>query len=158
MDINFSCLTRWRACETQADILPAAWNEATAEVRLEKNTAQRPCSPEVVRVLSRESTRVVIGTVAKVETFPEFFEVTVRLEEDLKPGDFRLARKEYSFAQSPPMEERPSGSYVVFFAYPNDTYPVDHYSMCSLVAASAENMEVVRRGLAEDWADRHDGF
>ena len=68
MDINFSCLTSWHSCKTKADILPTAWNEYTAEEKSERNPAQQTCSPDVVRALSRESRRVVIGEVTKVES------------------------------------------------------------------------------------------
>jgi hypothetical protein len=150
MDINFSCLTRWHPCQKQEDILPTGWNAATAEGNSEKTAAQRPCGPEVVRVLSRESLRVAIGTVTTSETASG--KGTVRVDEDLKPGDFRFAPKEYSFVRPLRGRERLRGRYILFFEYLHSD-PFERNSTCWPLPASAENMIAARRGLAETWLD-----
>jgi hypothetical protein len=66
MDINFSCLTSWHPCETKADILPTAWNEYMAQGKVANDSVKQKCSPDVIRVLSRESKRVAIGEVTKL--------------------------------------------------------------------------------------------
>jgi hypothetical protein len=162
MDIDFSCLTRWHPCETNADILPTAWNEQTAARLAMRKLAERTCSPDVVRVLSRESWSVLDGEITKIEPSAEYGELTLHLHEDLKRWDlrfrYRLARQEYSFSQPMPLKEELGDRYVVFFQYPNSTYAVGQGGSCEVLPATQENMEAVRRGVAEDWADHLDYY
>lgn len=172
MDIGLSCLTRWHPCETKADILPTAWNEYTAEEKSGKNSAKGTCDSEVVRVLSRESKRVVIGEVAKVGGADAWVcasrpcvavpstalgEVTVLLRGDLKPWNphFPLAPEYRSFSDSLPLKEKPGDKYVFFFEHPIVEYEVDGNAACAPLPATAENLDVVRRGVAEDWVDHN---
>lgn len=160
MDINFSCLTNWHPCKTKADILPTAWNEYTAEEKSKENSVQRMCSPDVVRVLSRESRRVVIGEVTKAEPSAGYGEVTVLLKGDFKSWNphFPLAPENYSFSESLPMKEKLGDRYVLFFEHPIVTYRVDHDPVCTALPATAANVGAVRLGVAEDWADHNREF
>jgi len=176
MDINFSCLESWHPCETKADILPTAWNEYTAEEKSAKNSVQQTCSPEVIRVLSRESKRVVIGEVTKLAgtnayicssqppcvavPSTELGEVTVLLKGDFKPWNphFPLAPEDRSFSDSLPLKEKLGDRYVFFFEHPIVEYRVDRDPVCTPLPATDQNIEAVRRGVAEDWADHNDEF
>lgn len=157
MDIDFSCLTRRTPCKTKADILPTAWNESVAEEKSEQNSVQQTCRPDVIRVLSRESIRVAVGEVRKTEVSAWGGDVTLRLMADLKPWNQRSsAPEDYHFNESLPISEKLGERYVVFFQYANaPPYRVDRGHACELVPVTTANMEVVRRGIAEDWKD-HD--
>ncbi len=164
MDINFSCLTKWHPCETGADIMPIAWNEAAAEKekRATRNSAAQTCSPDVLRVLGRESRRAVIGEVTRFESYPgsndysSYSVVKILLKDDLKSSNlsFLSALQEYSFSDSLPVKEKLGDRYILFFIYKEPYLDEDH--ACALLPAMKENIEAVRRGIAEDWAD-HDG-
>lgn len=176
MDINFSCLTSWHPCKTKADILPTAWNEYTAEEKSEKNSVQQTCNPDVLRVLSRESKRVVIGEVIKVGGASDWVcgplqhctlvptagygEVTVLLQGDFKPWNphFPLAPEKRSFSHLLPMKEKLGDKYVFFFEHPIIEYRVDGDTACTRLPATPENIAVIRRGVAEDWADHNYEF
>jgi hypothetical protein len=159
MDVNFSCLTSWRPCETTADILPTAWNEAMAEKRPEWNPAQRTCPPEIIRLQSRESIHVAIGEVSKTEVSDGYGRVMVRLKQDLKPWSlrYRPALENYAFSELLPLKKKPGDS-VVFFQFPNRADGGDAYDTCKLLPATPENMEVVRRGISEDSRDYNADF
>jgi hypothetical protein len=43
-DLNFACLTRWRHCTEQADILPTAWKEAQPEWEERPRTVSSGCA------------------------------------------------------------------------------------------------------------------
>jgi hypothetical protein len=62
-DLNFTCLTRWRHCTKQADILPTAWKEPQegAAERTENYTLS------TIRVLSRQSRRIDLVKVTKLK-------------------------------------------------------------------------------------------
>jgi len=171
MDINFSCLTSWHPCETQADILPTAWNEYTAEKESADNSVPQKCSPDVIRVLSRESKRVVIGEVTKLAGTNAYIcssqppcaavpstedgEVTVLLQRDFKPWT-PLFPENRIFYDSLPLKEKLGDKYVFFFKHTVYEYLVDQHRGCNLLPATKENIEAVRRGVAEDWADHDD--
>jgi hypothetical protein len=166
MDIDFSCLTRWRPCQTGADIAPTAWNEATAEEkkrRAARNSAELACSPDAVRVLARESRRAVIGEVGtigpwfKLHGDPDSADVKILLKDDLKQCNFSFLSvlQNYSFSESLPVKRKLGDRYILFFRYPDGLYS-DTDRACELLPATKENLEAAQRGVAEDWAD-HDG-
>ncbi len=172
MDINFSCLTSWHPCKTEADILPTAWNEYTAEEKLATDPVQQQkCSPDVIRVLSRESERVVIGEVIKSGGGSDWVcdasqrctlvpTPTVLLQSDLKPRNplFPSSPEFRSFSHLLPMKTKLGDKYVFFFAYPIVEYRVDRNAACNPLPATDENLEAIRRGIAEDWADHNREF
>ena len=56
------------------------------------------------------------------------------------------------------MKEKLGNRYVFFFEHPNVDYRVDRGTVCAPLPATAENIEAVRRGIAEDWADHNYEF
>jgi len=173
MDINFSCLISWHPCKTEAEILPTAWNEYMAEKRSTNSSKKQKCSPDMIRVLSRESNRVVIGVVSKLAGANAYIcssqppcvavpstedgEITVLLQSDLKPWNspFPVNPENRTFEDSLPLKEKLGDKYVYFFEHTVYEYPVDQNAACNPLPATKENLEAVRRGVAEDWAD-HD--
>jgi hypothetical protein len=175
MDIDFSCLTSRIPCKEKADILPTAWNEYMAEEQATNDSGKQQCSPEVIRVLSRESRHVMIGEVIKMGgasnwvcgplqhctlvPTPGYGEATVLLESDFKPWNPPSpAGPDYrSISHLLPMKEKLGDKYIFFFKHSIiDEYRVDGNVACSRLPATNENLEAVRRGIAEDWADHDD--
>jgi len=55
------------------------------------------------------------------------------------------------------MKEKLGDKYIFFFKHSIiDEYRVDGNVACSRLPATNENLEAVRRGIAEDWADHDD--
>jgi hypothetical protein len=161
MDIDFSCLTRWHSCQTGANIAPTAWNEAAAETEktAARNFAELTCNSGIIRVLARESRRAVIGEVNRVSLYPSFANVKILLKDDLKQYNLSdlSAFQDYFLSESLPVKEKLGDRYVLFFRYKDRLY-LDQYNACALLPATKENIETVRRGVAEDWADHNDQF
>jgi len=173
MDIDFSCLTRSIPCKEKAEILPTAWNEFVAEEKSANDSVQQKCSPDVIRVLSRESKRVMLGEVIKIGGASDWVcdamqhctlmptagygEATVLLQSDFKPWNHPspAGPESRSISHLLPMKEKLGDKYIYFFQYSNDNYHVDQDAACNPLPATNENIEIVRRGVAEDWAD-HD--
>jgi len=176
MDINFSCLTSWHPCETQADILPAAWDEYMAEEKSANNSIRQQCSPDVIRVLSRESKHVMIGEVIKIGGASNWVcgplqhctlvptagygEATVLLQSDFKPwSPPSPAGPDYrSISHLLPMTEKLGDKYIYFLQHSIYEYRVDQDAACNPLPVTNENLEAVRRGIAEDWADHNREF
>ena len=147
MQINLSCLTRWHPCKTREDILPTGWQEVHAD-----NSAPlaepTECGPGMIRVLSREVQRVAIEKIIKIEKSGDGSEISIQVEQDLKPGDFSQFLQESQLWVASPMQVQPGDRYVVF----NDSLGGSSINEeCSLVPMNAENMDVVKQGIAEDW-------
>jgi len=175
MDIDFSCLTRWHSCQTGADIAPAAWREATAEEekRVAMKFGELICNSGAVRVLARESRHAVIGEVNRISLYgglhddansashdaSSFARVKILFKNDLKQSDLGSLSplQEYSFNESLPVIEKVGDRFILFFRYEDQLYS-DNYRVCRLLPATKENLEAVRSGIAEDWADHDDQF
>jgi hypothetical protein len=173
MDIDFSCLTRWRSCQTGADIAPAAWHEATAELekKVGRNFGEPICSPSIIRVLARESRRAVVGEVDKVWLYSgllqgsnsesqddsSFARVQILLKDDLKPSSLSSlsSLQDYSFSESLPAKEKVGDRFILFFRYKDHLYS-DNDRGCELLPATEKNIDAARRGVAENWADNED--
>ena len=99
MELDLSCLTRWRPCSTQADILPSAWaqyertgawepdpssvptpglpmawQEIQREWRLRNPASDRISDPRLIEVLGRDSTTVAVLEITKIERPNHFCE------------------------------------------------------------------------------------
>lgn len=71
-DLNFTCLTRWRHCTEQADLLPTAWREMREETAERAQNALDPCRLATIRVLSRQSRRIDLVKVTKLKPLNEW--------------------------------------------------------------------------------------
>ncbi|MGB8010836.1 MAG: hypothetical protein WCF68_04430 [Terriglobales bacterium] len=102
MNFDLSCLTRWRPCSTQADILPSAWaqyedtvqkpdpssaptpglpiawRENEREWRLRNPMLDRISDPRLVEVLGRDATDVAVLEIIQIERRNEFCEYVLR--------------------------------------------------------------------------------
>jgi hypothetical protein len=155
MDIGFSCITNWHPCETEAGILPAAWKEGLAE-KAQRKPPDQTCPSEMIRVLGRETESAAIVTISKIKRAGGYDTVTFELDDVLKPWHppFPAAPRQYELKELPPAKEKPKERHIVFFEYPDGApYDVDGERGCTLLPATPENLEVVRRGIKEDWVD-----
>jgi hypothetical protein len=66
MQVDLSCLTRWRSCVTQGEIMPIAWAQYLAERPLVDGcSGELACSPSFLEVLGRDSVNIAIVEVLK---------------------------------------------------------------------------------------------
>lgn len=143
-DVNLACLTRLHPCATQGDILPSAWKELANEQNRDE-TAGLPCTASMIRTLSRESRRVVVGIADPKGTADSDDRVVLKLERELKPGDFRNSVQEYAI---PVTLLHLSTRFILFFEVPQMTDAQNCFA-----PATTDNLTIVRQGVLEDWSD-----
>jgi hypothetical protein len=135
-DLNFTCITRWRHCTEQADILPTAWKELRAEGA--DRWWLRACTPAMIRVVSRQTHHVDLVKVIELEPKEPVPSMTVR----------RLSRVPFQLENWWP--EFPLGM------DPSDNIHLGdkllHFEHgCQTVPATAENMKAAQLGAGEGW-------
>jgi hypothetical protein len=134
-DLNFTCLTRWRHCTHQEDILPTAWKELKAE-----NTGDwwvQPCTPAMIRVFSRKTHYIDLAKVIKLDLKEQPLpSMTVRR---LSRVPFELENwwPEFSLFMDPTSNVRVGDKLLLIEG--------------GWVPATAENMKAARLGASEGW-------
>ncbi len=164
MQLDLSCLTRWRPCVTQGDIMPAAWAQYLAEgPRVDASWRQLACSSSVIEVLGRESDNIISGEVTgyreKVNScgYPEGI-ASVRLFDRLKgAGDWNVGdTRDVSMPSQPGWAEanlRRGDRLILFGGWgrPGEI-SVESDLPCAPLPASETNLSLVRRGIDEDYS------
>jgi hypothetical protein len=143
-EVNLDCLTRLRPCATQGDILPSAWKELANEQN-HGESVDRPCTAPMIRTLSRESRRVVVGIADPKGTANSDDTVVLKLDRELKPGNFQNSIQEYEV----PVALLHSGTrFILFFSIPQ----MQDAQSC-WAPATPENLSMALQGVLEDWSD-----
>lgn len=66
MQLDLSCLTRWRHCLRQNDIMPVAWAQYLAERALVDSSSDKlACSPSLLEILGRDSANIAMVEILK---------------------------------------------------------------------------------------------
>ena len=139
-DINFDCITRWSPCTDEADILPSAWKEWQDEIANPAQARFDLCSPDVIRVLTRESRRVILATVIALEHSDEAGTlVMVRRVPKVEGLNAHQWRKRPVRLSSP--DAIAVGKRVLVFD--NDA--------CAAAPATQINVAAARQGVSEAW-------
>ncbi len=138
-DINFTCITRWRPCTEQADILATAWKELQTE-KADMTDAFDVCAPPVIRVLSREAHRVVLTKVIKLTRSADgSVVVTVRrVPNGVPPYAHEWQENTFTVDAIPGIH---IGTQLLAF---DD-------ARCRAVQATEENLNAARLGAVEGW-------
>jgi hypothetical protein len=137
-DLNFACITRWKQCTEQADILPTAWKEVRAEVPEWTQNGWWRCTPAVIRVVSRQTHHVDLVQVIKLELKQAVPSMTVRR---LSRVPFQLENwwPEFPLVVDP-SENIHLGDKLLHFE-----------DGCQTAPATAENMQAAQLGASEGW-------
>jgi hypothetical protein len=143
-DVNLACLTQFHPCATQGDILPSAWKELAGEQDRD-DTAGLPCTAPMIRTLSREYRRVVVGVADPRGVASSKDRIGLKLESELKPGDFHDSVHEYEIPRS---FLHLSTRFILFFQLPQ----MQDAQNC-LAPATPENLTIALQGVLEDWSD-----
>jgi hypothetical protein len=158
MQFNLACLTRWRRCTTQADLMPVAWSQYLAEApRLQGMHLE--CSPAAIKILGRDSAFIAIGEFlehSEVPNGPSYVDdsATVKVLERMKGDPSWNAGEVRSVAFNRESSEPviPAGVRLIFFGDREESHimQIDHRYNCRAVAATETNLTLVRSGMSED--------
>jgi hypothetical protein len=136
-DLNFTCITRWTHCTEQADILPTAWKDARAEVAESEQNGRR-CTPTMIRVVSRQTHRVDLVKVIKLDLERAVPLMTVR----------RLSRVPFQLENWWP-------EFPLVVDASDNIHLGDRLLLfedgCQTAPATAENMKAAQLGAGEGW-------
>jgi hypothetical protein len=145
-DVNFGCITRWRPCEREEDILPTAWTEARSEGPPQHVAS---CS-ESVRALTRDLGCVPLASVAHVTQVGGGWWPRLTLRWESKCGPKLLEYQNTLPQPDPDLQVRQGHRLLVFENQLSRNQP------CAVVRATQENLEAAQQGLSEDLWDRPD--
>lgn len=163
MQLDLSCLTRWRPCVTQSDIMPAAWTQYLAErSRTENYGGATGCSPTMIEVLGRDSANIFT---AQIVAYRENFYskgydkivATVRLSEKLKgkTGWPAGETRDVSLLTGTPCSDAniKVGSRLIFFGGFDRSSQSENSlkNPWPVMRMTPENMELLRLGVEEDY-------
>jgi hypothetical protein len=169
MQFNLGCLTRWRACQDETDIMPVAWTQYSEErSKLEAQPASPKCSPRIIEMLGRDTENVAIVDVIANRTDSgsggEKFQVsTVSLSARLKRAEFwnlnnseevRVFDDAVSLAGSTfPSEVHPGTKFIFLFAHRKEggNSPSVWLETCGAIPFTESNLEIVKRGIGQDF-------
>ena len=140
-DLNFACITRWPHCTTQADILPTAWKQLRAEVAEHTEIPPNPCTPVIIRSISRQAQRVELLRAIKVEGEGVVPLMTVRR----LPGVGAVRINETQEFQLP--AEITGLGHV----HTGEQFLLFEDSACGAAPATPENLSAARLGASEGW-------
>ena len=137
-DLNFACITRWKQCTEQADILPTAWKEVRAEVPEWTLDGWWRCTPAMIRVVSRQTHHVDLVKVIKLELGLPVPSMTVRR---LSRVPFQLENwwPEFPLVVDPSDNIHVGDKLLVF------------EDGCQTAPATTENMQAAQLGASEGW-------
>lgn len=170
MQFNLGCLTQWRACEDQADIMPVAWTQYSEErSKLETQLASPKCSPRIAELLGRDSENAAIVDVVANRVQDEAgegkFQVsTVRLSVRLKRAEFwnvgeneevRVFNDAVALSSDNlPSAVHPGARFIFLFAHrnwPGKNSPTIWLEPCGAIPLTESNLEIVKRGIGQDF-------
>jgi hypothetical protein len=171
-DFDLSCLTRWFACRTPADLMPTAWAQyQDDQPRVMRALKELKCTPDRLEAQARdaEGAAVVEVTGNRTDTIRDenHAVAVVRLVESLrgfagKETDERWkVGTETEFWVSPWAMAEPSGNASLQLPEGKRLILLFHWNWvhqapdlwlypCGAIPWSEENLALVRRGIAED--------
>ncbi len=171
LEVDLSCLTRWRECRTQAEIMPEAYKLAEAE-KNEPDKIRRNSSEcrDPIDLAARDARYATIAEIAQVKERRNSEEVvrvaSFRSLRSLKSNayvgpllfkDELALRPEFKLSGGVPASNLKLGDTIIllFGAGPDERGAVSRtYDLCSFIPATPENLATVKRGIALDAVPR----
>jgi hypothetical protein len=170
MQFDLSCLTRWKRCLVQGDIMPDVWAEHSREVaNYEWGPLRRTCGSQVAELLGRDAEDAAIVDVVSSRRGAPAFDggpiqvFTVRLVERLKRAafwdvgatrDFSLSEDNVGLAAPNTLSQvRPGSRFILLFSkYPIGGSGQDTWLEVSCAMPfSQSHLALVRRGIKQDY-------
>lgn len=140
-DLNFACLTRWRHCTEQADILPTAWKEMRAEMAEGAENDPHACTPVIIRSISRQTHSLEVLKVIQLKPDPNLPLMTVRR----LPGSTPQAPDQWQEFQLP------ADLISLGTVHMGEQLLLFDGGTCRAVPATPENLAAARLGAGEGW-------
>jgi hypothetical protein len=166
MQLELSCLTRWHPCLIQSDIMPAAWAQyLTDQPRLEALRNRLGCSPSIIELLGRDSANMATAEILAYRDWVDneghrYVGTRIRVLERLKGvpewkvGETRELT-DLSGIGGDSTRLRP-GTQLLFFSgrSPLSKMRIDPGYGCPILLLNEANLNLVRRGIAQDYTAR----
>jgi hypothetical protein len=161
MQVDLSCLTRIHPCRTQSDIMPNAWAQYLAERQLvERMWGHVTCSAQLIEILGRDTANIVSGEIASYTENGDGDRrrgrASVKLLAKLKGGgnwkDGDIHEVGIFRRVDQPIIK--TGSRLIFLFDDRgwaDTMPYDAAGSCSPLSLSEANLNVVLKGISQDY-------
>jgi hypothetical protein len=120
--LDLSCLTRWRPCVSQIEVMPGAWDQYLADhSRLDNDQTVSDCSPSMLMVMGRDSTQIVTVSVIDSRPGTSGTIVRARVVELVKGSTLRIGEAlEWSTLEYPRISD--SVSYGPWPAKPDENH------------------------------------
>ncbi len=164
MQFDLSCLTRWRPCLTQRDIMPVAWAEYVAE--LPSQYGQRPeapCTPTIIELLGRDSADILMGEVLAIreQVYSSGYRdgvarirVLKKLKGAAKWNVGETVDVSVLFTTREELARVRPGLSLLLFSGRNYSHEltIDLDDACSPVPASETDLNLVRQGIEQDYS------
>jgi len=156
MQFNLDCITRWRACRTQNDIMPVVWAQIEAEDQLPYK--RRRCSAEVIELTARDAENAAIIEIASAGKEPSEPRLLLKanLMQSLKRATFWKVGSEQSFsissesmARAQSSAVRPHTKWIALFDRILEHVDVEP---CGLIPLNDSNLKLVQQGVVQDYA------
>jgi hypothetical protein len=166
MDFNLACLTRWRPCRNQADVLPYAWTLHKDETRENELTWKRleNCNYPL-ELLARDAENAAVVDVVSEKPnhrWPERSITVVRLVGKLKRALFwesNATREVWDMKSETAKRGRgkpfTSRRVILLFSSPTETMSGIQTDSCGVVSYTGENISAVADGAARDYLATH---
>lgn len=171
MQMDLSCLTRWRHCLTQSDIMPVAWAQYLAErPLLYGSDGELGCSASFLEILGRDSINIAMVEILKQREKVEhqgdgLEEANVRLLKRLKGvADWNVGetRELRLWGGTGENMKLPAGRQLILFRRrgpSTETWTVS-LPTCPITWVTENNLSLIRRGIDQDYStsDKFEGL
>jgi len=157
MQLDLSCLTRWHPCVSQAEIMPAAWNQYESELsKPESEKSVLVCSRSMLQVMGRDSTDIaavrVIGSHKDEDGTMVSASVLERLKgSSLKVGD-TVQWTVWPRGQNTSLSLPKTGPMLLFLGLNAHIPRISPPLTCEGLSADENALNQIRRGIAKDYA------
>jgi len=162
MQLDLSCLTRFRPCLSEQDIMPAAWAQYLNEYpRVNAMQGEPTCSQTIIEILGRDAPNIVEAEIVsyggKADADPSQRGLArVRVIQKLKGATNWATGNTYEIAlpHRADLIIKRKSRFILFFDDPNGFQPMlaDRSDGCFPVPLTESNLSVVSRGVAMDYS------
>jgi hypothetical protein len=173
-DFNLDCLTRWKPCREQGDLMPAAWAEYLGERDKVEAAWQgrHQCTAQEVQRLGRDTEHAALVEIVRNQNERDgnrMFQVsTMRLVRQLKRTRFwqpettrqaRVFKENVTFTENnEPADLVPGRLFIILFDH-HEWNEVNNAEIdlneCGVMPASDENLSRVSQGVVQDFLAAH---
>jgi hypothetical protein len=164
MQLDFSCLTRWKTCRTPADIMPVAWKEHLADKAKIALAAETLCGEDHAKWIGRDSENAAIVDVVATRNKPavagdRYQDADVRLVKRIKRSKFwdvgttreiRILESSLGSESIQRLTDLYPGIPLIIL-FQNAEVGGIELETCGVLPLTSENLAIVTRGAEQDY-------